>query len=96
MREDADAEKSAKLWETAMLWRARAFMFASAMFEPQVQLHCDQCVIQDRHEAGPKYRIKKGVPDHPYSLSDGISAQIAFISELLNNEKELRFPGYEI
>jgi hypothetical protein len=33
---------------------------------------------------------------HPFSLMEGVSGQICFLSDLLRNENELRFPGVEV
>jgi hypothetical protein len=37
-----------------------------------------------------------GVSDHPFSLMEGISGDICFLCDLLGNEFDARFPGYEI
>jgi hypothetical protein len=33
---------------------------------------------------------------YPFSLMEGISGQIAFVSDLLRDEDDTRFPGFEI
>ena len=37
-----------------------------------------------------------GLPDHPFSLMEGISGDICFMSDLLKDEVEMQFPGFEI
>jgi hypothetical protein len=41
--------------------------------------------------------LEKGKSDHPFSLMEGLSGQISFLSDLLTDEDQVvRFPGYEL
>ena len=61
-------------------------MFAKSLTDPKVR--------KEFGNSEEKTRIKKGIPDHPYSLMEGISGEICFISDLLRDE--VTFPGYEV
>ena len=41
-------------------------------------------------------RKVKGTPDTPFSLFEGLSGEVYFLSDLLTNEDAVRFPAYEI
>ena len=34
--------------------------------------------------------------NHPYSLMEGLAGEVLFLSQILNDEEEARFPGFEI
>ena len=63
-------------------------MFAKALTDPKIQK------LVSSHDDG--WRIYEGVPDHPFSLMEGLSGDICFLSDLLRDESEARFPAYEI
>ena len=72
----------------ALKWRLRTYAFAQSLCDPQIQEYISQ------YDDG--VRLKKGTPDEPFSLMDGISGPICFLSDLLRDENDLRFPGYEV
>ena len=63
-------------------------MFAKAIVDPKIQNKC------------MKYKDGvtkvKGVPDHPFGLMEGLSGEICFLSDILRDENDVRFPGFEI
>jgi hypothetical protein len=69
-------------------WRTRAFLFAMATFDEDVQELC-------RNYKDPQ-RLSKGIPDSPYSLMEGEAGTISLYSDLLNEDEYVIFPGYEI
>ena len=62
-------------------------MFAQATYDEQIQ--------KEVREYTDLSRLKKGLPDYPLSLMEGISGQICFLSDLLR-DKDVKIPGYEI
>ena len=71
-----------------MKWRNRSFLFARALSDGPIMKQVRE------HEHG--YRKATGVADHPYSLMEGISGDICFLSDMLRDENEVRLPGFEI
>ena len=69
-------------------WRTRAYLFANATFDEDVQSLC-------RNHKDPQ-RQKTGVPDSPNSLMEGEAGVITLLSDLLNDDDYVKFPGYEI
>ena len=39
---------------------------------------------------------KRETPKYPFSLIEGISGEISFLSDLYNQEEAVKFPGFEI
>jgi hypothetical protein len=72
--------KANVLKEIAKTWELRTFIYAKAIFDPKTQ-----------NQMPDKFK-----PVYPFSLMEGISGVISFLSDLLQNEDEVRFPGYEI
>ena len=72
----------------AIKFRTRAYLFAQALFDPKLQLKT--------FNFDDGTRLRKGVPDHPFSLMEGYSGVVCFLSDLLRNEAEMRLPGFEI
>ncbi len=64
----------------AIKYRTRAYIFAKALFDAKIQ----------------REALRKGVPDYPFSLMEGCSGVVCFLSDLLGNENEVRLPGFEI
>ena len=63
-------------------------MFGTALSDSKIQ---DVCKKYD-----DKTRKIIGVPDYPYSLMEGISGDICFLSDLLRDDDDTRFPAFEI
>jgi hypothetical protein len=63
-------------------------MFASSLMDQDVQDKIQSYTDSER--------LKTGMPDHPFSLMEGVSGEIAFLSDLLSGDEYVRFPGYEI
>jgi len=42
--------------------------------------------------------VKKGVPDHPWSLMEGIAGEICMLADLIDpyDLDIARFPGYDV
>jgi hypothetical protein len=60
-----------------------------ALSEPEIQNVCSKY--------SDKQRMIVGIADHPYCLSEGLSGDLIFMSEMLYDDyKRARFPGYEI
>ena len=83
-----DEKDVAKFKRIAGLWRTRVYMFAHALFDPEVQNR-----VKYFHDG---FRKVKGTPDYPYSLMEGVAGEVYFLSELLTEDDDMRFPGYEV
>jgi len=64
------------------------FAFGKAMFDQQVQEQCEN------YDCGMRKCV--GVPDHPFSLMEGVGGDMCFLCDLLGDENQARFPGYEV
>jgi hypothetical protein len=73
---------------TATVVKNRTYMFAKALFDFRVQKQC--------REFDDKNRLWSGMPDSIYSLMEGLTGTLAFESDLLRDEDDVRFPGFEI
>ena len=68
-------------------------MFASKMYDKFIQAR----VSRFRSENRPGVEKSKMYTDHhPFSLMEGIAGEVCFLSDLLHNPYEARFPGYEV
>jgi hypothetical protein len=67
----------------AQQWRDKAIAFAQAVF--------DDKIVTTQNCFGPKNR-----KDYPHSLMEGSAGMICFLSDLLRDESERMFPGYEV
>ena len=84
-----DPEKQEEYKTKAQLWHRRALLFMKAMSDPEIQSQCA------KHS--DKQRMIVGISDHPFCLSEGLSGDLIFMSEMLFDDyKRARFPGYEI
>ena len=39
---------------------------------------------------------KETFESHPFSLAEGLSGEVCFLSDLLRDEGEVRLPGFEV
>jgi len=69
-------------------WLYKAYCFTLATFDEDLQNR-----FKDND---PSSRLIKGIPDTPYSLMEGEGGTICLYSEILNNIKYVKLPGYEI
>ena len=69
-------------------WRNRAFLFAKATCDEDIQNLCKK--YEDPQ------RFVTGKPDTPFSLMEGQGADISLFSDLLNDEEYIKFPGYKV
>lgn len=53
-------------------------MFASSLMDTDVQDKIQSYTDSER--------LKTGMPDHPFSLMEGVSGEIAFLSDLLSGD----------
>ena len=83
-----EREESKRLAGIAEKFRLRAFSFALASTDKKVQQQCQ--AYEDPN------RLNKGICDHPFSLMEGLAGDICFLSDLLRDENDVRFPGYEV
>jgi hypothetical protein len=70
------------------VWKNRAILLACASVDKEI-------VERFRNHDDPG-RIAKGIPDTPYSLMEGQAGQICLMCDLLRDDAEVMFPGYEI
>ena len=84
---EEDEGRKKKYKESSILWRTRVFMFAKAMCDPKIKAQ------QNDYNVDPQ---STGLPFYKYSLMEGITGQIYFLSELLRDDENLKFPGFEI
>jgi len=63
-------------------------IFAKAMYDQNIQEQCENYETPMRKQVG--------VPDHPFSLMEGICGDLCFLCDILGNEFDARFPGYEV
>lgn len=71
------------------LWLKRAYRFALATFDPEIQNICK--------EYDDPQRIEIGLPDTPFSLMEGSGGELSLLADLLKEDLQcVRFPGYEI
>ena len=83
-----DREETKRLAQIAEKFRLRAFSFALASTDRKIQRQCQ--------EYEDPQRLNKGICDHPFSLMEGLAGDICFLSDLLRDENDVRFPGYEV
>jgi lantibiotic modifying enzyme len=69
-------------------WKNKMLYFVYATFDPEIQ------VVISKYEDPQRYKI--GKPDTPYSLMEGNGGIIVLYSDLLNEDKYVKFPGYDI
>ena len=53
-------------------------MFAKSLYDQDVQVECSY------HDDGQ--RVRCGMPDHPFSLMEGIAGEVCFLSDILGDE----------
>ena len=82
------AGSSVALQSDPEMWRAMTYTFAKAMFDKQIQEQCENYDCDQRKNVG--------VADHPFSLMEGVAGDLCFLSDLIGNEYDTRFPGYEV
>ncbi len=87
-RTDEDKVKAEKFGKIAKIWETRAFLFAKALNDPQI--------IDKISEFDDGTKVRKGIPNYPFSLMEGLSGPITLISDLLLNKRAVLFPGLEI
>jgi hypothetical protein len=75
------------------VWRTRSFLFAQALVDDE--LREEYLPKNETSENMNKYK-QDAVPEHPFSLMEGVSGEICLLSDLLGNEDNARFPGFEI
>ena len=73
-------------------WKHRALEFAKATFSPEIQAE-----ISNFDDRG---RYKKGTPDYPNSMMEGMIGEITLLTDLIlmeNSEDTVpMFPTYEV
>jgi hypothetical protein len=67
-----------------VLWRTRAFRFAQAVSDKMIKRKEEALCSQDKET------------EFPFSLQDGMAGEVCLLVDLLNDEKDVRQPGYEI
>ena len=75
------------------MWRTRAFLFAQALVDEE--LREEYLPKNETEETMARYK-ENAEPEYPFSLMDGVCGEISLLSDLLGNEDEARFPGFEI
>ena len=73
----------------AIYWRDKCLEFVKALYDFKIQKE-----QSDFNNFGSRKVV--GEPDYPWSLMEGLSGEICLLSDLLANENNMRFPGYEI
>ena len=75
--------------EKAHKWHTRTWKFAAALYDDKVQ-------VEPRfNDEGRKHTQKR--PDYPYSLMEGVTGEICFLSDmLLDEDDKVKFPCFEI
>ena len=63
-------------------------MFAAAISDPKTR--------EEVNPTGQPYQIFKGIEDHPLGKMKGIAGEICFLSDLLGNLNDAKFPAYEL
>ena len=85
--QNIDKDLKRQFARNALKWRSRAFIFALSL--------CDERI----NNLIKNYNISRKYLElnlHPYSLMEGHSGEVYLISDLLLDESQVAFPGFEI
>ena len=74
-------QSKAKSCYLAEKWKSKAFIFARAICHAEFQEKCQQY-----HDG---MRLRKGMPNYPFSLIEGVAGDVCFLSDILRDDMDV-------